>query len=42
MELVVEIHSELKIRRQTDAELDDMQQATNFEHLTEVAQRSRE
>jgi len=30
MELVVEIHSELKIRWQTDAELDDMQQATTL------------
>lgn len=39
MELVVEIHSELKIRRQTDSELDKMRQVTNIEHLTEVAQK---
>jgi uncharacterized membrane protein len=39
MELVVEIHSELKIRQQTDAELDKMRQATNIEQLTEVAQK---
>jgi uncharacterized membrane protein len=38
MELVVEIHDHLKIRRPTDLELDNMQKATNIEHLTEAAQ----
>jgi uncharacterized membrane protein len=38
LELVVDIHSELRIRRSTDVELDNMQQATNIDHLTEAAQ----
>jgi uncharacterized membrane protein len=38
MKLVVDIHTHLKIRRPTDLELDNMQKATNIEHLTEAAQ----
>ena len=38
MKLVVDIHTQLKIRRPTDLELDNMQKATNIEHLTEAAQ----
>ncbi len=38
MELVADIHAHLKIRRPADLELDNMQKATNIEHLTEAAQ----
>ena len=38
MKLVVDIHTQLKIRRPMDLELDNMQKATNIEHLTEAAQ----
>ena len=38
MGLVVDIHTQLKIRRPMDLELDNMQKATNIEHLTEAAQ----
>ena len=38
LELVADIHSELRIRRSTDVELDNMQQATNIDHLTDAAQ----
>jgi len=38
MELVADIHAHLNIRRPADLELDNMQKATNIEHLTEAAQ----
>jgi uncharacterized membrane protein len=38
MELVVDIHAHLKIRRPADLELDKMQKTTKIEHLTEAAQ----
>jgi uncharacterized membrane protein len=38
MELVIDIHHHLGIRRKPDHELKHMQQATNIEHLTEAAQ----
>ena len=38
MEVVVEIRNHLGIHRHVDPELDDMQKATNIEHLTEAAQ----
>jgi uncharacterized membrane protein len=38
MELVADIHAHLKIRRPVDLELDNMQKATNIEHLSEAAQ----
>jgi uncharacterized membrane protein len=38
MELVVDIHAHLGIQRAVDLELNDMQKATNIEHLTEAAQ----
>ena len=38
MKLVADIHTHLKIQRPADLELDDMQKATNIEHLTQAAQ----
>ena len=38
MELVADIHAHLRIRRPVDLELDNMQKATNIEHLSEAAQ----
>jgi uncharacterized membrane protein len=38
MKLVADIHTHLKIQQPGDLELDDMQKATNIEHLTEAAQ----
>jgi uncharacterized membrane protein len=38
MKLVADIHTHLKIQQPADLELDDMQKATNIEHLTEAAQ----
>jgi uncharacterized membrane protein len=38
MGLVVDIHTQLKIPRPMDLELDNMQKATNIGHLTEAAQ----
>jgi uncharacterized membrane protein len=38
MQLVMEIHDHLRIKRTADRELDRMQKATNIEHLTEAAQ----
>jgi hypothetical protein len=39
MELVVEIHSHLGLKRKHDSELQKMQQPTNIAHLTEAAQK---
>ena len=39
MELVVDIHGHLGIRRPVDLELENMQKATNIEHLTEAAEK---
>ena len=38
MELVMDIHKHLGIHRHEDLELNNMQKATNIEHLTEAAQ----
>jgi uncharacterized membrane protein len=38
MELVVEIHDKLGLKRKPDRELDRMRRPTNIEHLTEAAQ----
>lgn len=38
MKLVADIHTHLKIQQPADLELDDMQKATNIEHLTQAAQ----
>ena len=38
MKMVADIHTHLKIQRPADLELDDMQKATNIEHLTQAAQ----
>jgi uncharacterized membrane protein len=39
MEVVVDIRDHLGIRRPVDLELDNMQKATNIEHLTEAAEK---
>jgi uncharacterized membrane protein len=39
IEVVVEIRAHLGIRRSIDPELDNMQKATNIEHLTEAAEK---
>lgn len=38
MELVMDIHSQLGIKKPVDDELESMQKPTNIEHLTEAAQ----
>lgn len=38
MELIIDIHSRLGIKKPVDDELECMQQPTNIEHLTEAAQ----
>jgi len=38
MELIVDIHDHLKIKRPVDRELERMQEATDIEHLSEAAQ----
>jgi acyl carrier protein len=37
IELVMDIHKHLGIRRHEDLELNNMQKATDIEHLTEAA-----
>jgi acyl carrier protein len=38
MELVMDIHSQLGIKKPVDDELENMQKPTNIQHLTEAAQ----
>jgi uncharacterized membrane protein len=38
IDLVVDMHAHLKIPRPADGELDNMQKATNIDHLTEAAE----
>ena len=38
MELVMDIHSQLGIKKPADDELKSMQKATNIDHLTDAAQ----
>jgi uncharacterized membrane protein len=42
MELLVDIHSQLGIKKPADPELESMKKPTNIEHLTEAAQTAEE